>query len=102
MLAAPMPTDQVRGVATLTALGMATRQLLANSHRWADASVFSRGVIDLAVLQPKGRMLASAFARAGLAYGDSITTDPLPATCLVALAPGHGRSAGLVGGGRSQ
>ena len=63
------------GVATLTALDMANIQLLANSDQWADEGVFSRDVIDLAVLQPKGRMLASAIAKAGLAYGDSITTD---------------------------
>ena len=75
MLAAPTPTDQVCGVATLTALDMANIQLLANSDQWADEGVFSRDVIDLAVLQPKGRMLASAIAKAGLAYGDSITTD---------------------------
>jgi hypothetical protein len=75
VLATPTPTDLVCGVATLTALDMATSKLLANSDRWADDSVFSRDVIDLAVLQPKRKLLAEAVAKASLAYGDSITND---------------------------
>ena len=75
VLAAPMPSDQVCGVAMLTALDMAASMLLANSDRWADDSVFSRDVIDLALLQPRGKLLAGAIAKAGLAYGCSITAD---------------------------
>ena len=75
VLAAPTPTDQVCGVATLTPLDMAASKLLANSDRWADDSVFSRDVIDLALLQPRGKLLASAIAKTSLAYGDSITAD---------------------------
>ena len=75
VLATPTPTDQVCGVAALTALDMATSKLLANSDRWADDSVFSRDVIDLAMLQPKGKLLSEAIAKASLAYGNSISID---------------------------
>lgn len=75
VLAAPTPTDQVCGVATLTALDRVASKLLANSDRGTDDSVFSRDVIDLAMLQPKGKLLAEAIAKASVAYGDSITSD---------------------------
>jgi hypothetical protein len=41
-LAAPTPSDEVCGIATLTPLDMVTGKLLANSDRWADDAAFSR------------------------------------------------------------
>jgi hypothetical protein len=43
-LEAPAASDEVCGIATLTALDMATSQLLANAGRWRDDGVFSRDV----------------------------------------------------------
>jgi hypothetical protein len=71
----PGADDLVCGVACLTRLDMATTKLLANSDRWADDSVFSRDLIDLAMLQPKGKLLKQALAKARAAYGDSIERD---------------------------
>lgn len=71
----PGPDDLVSGVAALTRLDMAATKLLANSDRWADDSVFSRDLIDLAMMQPKGKLLKQAIAKARLAYGDSVERD---------------------------
>lgn len=71
----PGPDDLVCGVAALTRLDMVTTKLLANSDRWADDSVFSRDLIDLAMLQPKGKLLKQAMAKAESAYGQSIAQD---------------------------
>lgn len=77
-LAPPGAEDQLCGIATLTPLDMAASKLLANSDRWADDSVFSRDLIDLAMMQPKGPLLAQALAKARLAYG-SVEADLLKA-----------------------
>lgn len=71
----PNDGERLCGVATLTPLDMATSKLLANSDRWADDSVFSRDVIDLAMMQPKGALLKKATAKAQTAYGHSIERD---------------------------
>lgn len=71
----PEADDIVCGVAALTRLDMATTKLLANSDRWADDSVFSRDLIDLAMMQPKGKLLKQAVAKAAAAYGASIERD---------------------------
>jgi len=64
--------DEVCGVATLTPLDMLTSKLLANSDRWNDDGVFSRDVIDLAMMTPSLPMLRKAVAKAEQAYGQSI------------------------------
>ncbi len=71
----PNAIDQIAGVATLTALDMVTSKLLANSDRWADDSVFSRDLIDLAMMQPKAALLAQALEKAKQAYGSSVERD---------------------------
>jgi hypothetical protein len=71
----PTQADRICGVATLTALDMNASKLLANSDRWADDSVFSRDLIDLAMMQPKRALLKRAIAKAQAAYGDSIEAD---------------------------
>lgn len=67
--------DQVCGVPTLTSLDMATSKLLANSDRWRDDGVFSRDVIDLAMLNPSLSLLRKAVQKAQGAYGEAITRD---------------------------
>lgn len=74
-LEAPGDDDQIAGIATLTPLDMAAGKLLANSDRWADDSVYSRDLIDLAMMQPKARLLAQAKSKAAGAYGASIDAD---------------------------
>jgi len=74
-LASPSTGDEVCGVATLTPLDMATSKLLANSDRWADDGVFSRDVIDLAMMEPPLALLREAIGKAEGAYGQAIRRD---------------------------
>lgn len=69
------PEDRICGVATLAPLDMTTTKLLANSDRWADDSVFSRDLIDLAMLAPSPRTLKNGIEKASKAYGESIKRD---------------------------
>ena len=74
-LETPNQAHQVCGITTLTDLDMATSKFLANSDRWADASVFSRDLIDLAMMAPTKELLNTAVSKAQLAYGNSIERD---------------------------
>lgn len=74
-LDAPAAADRIEGVPTLTALDMACSKLLANSDRWADAGVFSRDLIDLAMLEVPRALLRQAVAKAQTAYGESVGHD---------------------------
>lgn len=74
-LAAPTPSDEVCGIATLTALDMVTGKLLANSDRWADDAAFSRDLIDLAMMSRRLGLLREAVAKAEHAYGGAILQD---------------------------
>jgi hypothetical protein len=74
-LAEPMAEDQICGVATLTELDMATSKLLANADRGGDDGVFSRDLIDLAMMAPTLALLRQAVAKAEAAYGQSILRD---------------------------
>lgn len=74
-LETPSPGDSICGVATLTTLDMAASKLLANSDRWADRSVFSRDVIDLAMMEPGPDLLRRAIAKAESAYRSAVVDD---------------------------
>ena len=74
-LAAPGSSDEVCGIATLTPLDMATSKLLANSDRWGDDGVFSRDLIDLAMMNPSLPLLRQAVTKAEAAYGHAILQD---------------------------
>jgi len=71
----PGAGDEICGVATLTPLDMLTSKLLANSDRWNDDGVFSRDLIDLAMMSPTLPLLRKAVAKAEQAYGQSICQD---------------------------
>jgi hypothetical protein len=71
----PSHEDVLCDLATLTPLDMAATKLLANSDRWMDDSVFSRDLIDLAMMQPKLDLMRAARERAKTAYGESIDAD---------------------------
>lgn len=74
-LALPAAGDEVCGIATLAPLDLATSKLLANSDRWYDDGVFSRDVIDLAMMNPSLALLRQAVAKAEGAYGQAILLD---------------------------
>jgi len=74
-LQTPEPQDQICGVGTLTLLDLATSKLLANADRQADAGVFSRDVIDLAMMNLTLPKLRNALEKASEAYGSAITRD---------------------------
>jgi len=74
-LEAPGAKDDLCGIAALTPLDMATSKLLANSDRWADDGVFSRDVIDLAMMEPSLALLRGAVAKAEGAYGQTTLRD---------------------------
>ena len=67
--------DHLCGVATLMPLERAASKLLANSDRWRDDAVFSRDLIDLAIMAPPRKLLRQAIDKAKGAYGDSIEAD---------------------------
>ncbi|MDB5253919.1 MAG: hypothetical protein JWP27_3088 [Flaviaesturariibacter sp.] len=68
----PGPQDAVCGIATLTSRDLAAEKLLANADRWADDAVFSRDLIDLAMLDEKPEVLRAGCAKAEAAYGAAI------------------------------
>lgn len=51
---------------------MVTGKLLANADRWNDDGVFSRDLIDLAMMNPPLPLLRQAVAKAEQAYGQSV------------------------------
>lgn len=67
--------ERICGISTLSVLDLAATKLLANADRWRDDAVFSRDLIDLAMMAPAPALLRQAIAKAGEAYGDAITTD---------------------------
>ena len=74
-LAAPASSDAICGIATLAPLDMAASKLLANSDRCMDDGVFSRDLIDLAMMAAPLPLLRQAVAKAEQAYGPSILRD---------------------------
>ena len=54
---------------------MATSKLLANADSWSDDGVFSRDVIDLAMMSPTLPLLRKAVQKAQGAYGLAVTRD---------------------------
>ena len=74
-LEAPGKDDVVCGIGTLTPLDLAASKLLANSDRQADDGVFSRDVIDLAMMGLRLPQLRNALAKAEGAYGPAVTRD---------------------------
>ncbi|MDP2065077.1 MAG: nucleotidyl transferase AbiEii/AbiGii toxin family protein [Burkholderiaceae bacterium] len=87
-LDAPSPQDAVCGVSILTLRDMAATKLLANSDRQADDGVFSRDVIDLAMLGLKLPALRDALAKAEGAYGPSVARDLAKAINRIRDRPG--------------
>ena len=99
-LARPGKRDAVCGVTTLSRLDLAAEKLLANADRWADDSVYSRDLIDLAMHPGPLATLRAAVGKAEAAYGSEVRRTLLAAidalrlrsgrldTCMHALAIG--------------
>ena len=83
----PGPDDQISGVRTLGQVDQAASKLLANVDRWADASVYSRDVIDLAMLELSKASWDLAFKKAESAYGDAVKRNMLKAVDLLKNHP---------------
>ena len=71
----PGPEDEIFGVSTLTEVDHAASKLLANVDRWADAGVYSRDVIDIAMLELSKAGWERAFGKAEAAYGNAVKRD---------------------------
>ena len=71
----PGKEDAICGICALTRHDMAASKLLANSDRWADDGVFSRDLIDLAMLEMSTAELEMACEKAEGAYGTAIRRD---------------------------
>ena len=91
-LMSPGTDDRICGVATLTQFDMATSKLLANSDRWPDDAVFSRDLIDLAMLELGSNTYSKAIKKAENAYGDSIKKDLKKAVESLKARPGRLRT----------
>ncbi|MFT4102360.1 MAG: nucleotidyl transferase AbiEii/AbiGii toxin family protein [Burkholderiaceae bacterium] len=74
-LADPLPEQRIDGIWTLTAADQVATKLMANSDRWADDSVWSRDLLDLAMLTEDGNLDADGIGKAERAYGESVFSD---------------------------
>ncbi len=74
-LEAPRSADDLLGISCLTALDLAASKLLANADRQADDGVFSRDVIDLAMMDLPLTLLREAMHKAEQAYGAAVARD---------------------------
>jgi len=74
-LAAPDDGDRVCGIQTLAPIDLAAEKLLAHADRWADDSVYSRDLIDLAMMRADRRLLEAACVKAEGAYGESVRSS---------------------------
>src|SRR3954462_12261388 len=74
-LATPDDGDRICGIQTLAPIDLAAEKLLANADRWADDSVYSRDLIDLAMMRADRPLLESACVKAEGAYGESVRSS---------------------------
>ena len=74
-LSPPLESQRICQVWTLADEDRVATKLMANSDRWADDSVLSRDLIDLAMLCVDGRIAAAGVAKALHAYGPSVLVD---------------------------
>ena len=89
VLAQPGDGDRICGILALAPIDLAAEKLLANADRWADDSVHSRDLIDLAMMRANRRLLEDACRKAEGAYGDAVRRSLSRA--VDALQSRHGR-----------
>ena len=84
------PVERLHGVPTLSRIDAYAEKLLANSDRWADISVMSRDIIDLAMMiQFWGEIPVEAEQKARSAYGEAPITDLMSAGSLLLRDDGY-------------
>ncbi len=71
----PDAKDKICGVTVLGDLDLAAEKMLANSDRWLEPAVFSRDIIDLAMMRASRKLLSAAVEKAELAYGAAVKRD---------------------------
>jgi hypothetical protein len=71
----PESATKICGVAALSEIDMATTKILANSDRLADDAVYSRDLIDLAMLQLPRTRYKQALEKAKTVYADTAERD---------------------------
>lgn len=71
----PGADDEILGVSTLSLRDLAASKLLANCDRWLDDGMFSRDLIDLAMLDVQPAILRDAIEKAEGAYGAAVRHD---------------------------
>jgi Nucleotidyl transferase AbiEii toxin, Type IV TA system len=74
-LDAPSLDENICGIGSLCEVDLAASKLLANSDRQADPGVFSRDLIDLAMMKLTKPNAKLALAKAQAAYGESVLRD---------------------------
>lgn len=67
--------SRVCGITHLGDIDLATEKLLASADGGLDAAIFSRDVIDLAMMRATRTLVQRAITKAELAYGASIKRD---------------------------
>lgn len=88
-LATPGDGDRICGIHTLTPIDLAAEKLLANADRWPDDAVYSRDLIDLAMMQADRKLLEAACVKAEAAYGESIRRALAQAVDALQSRPGR-------------
>lgn len=88
-LESPHFEQKICGISILTPLDMAATKLLANSDRWSDDSIYSRDLIDLAMVGLSREELKLANKKASEAYGESVRRDLIKAIDYLAKRKGR-------------
>lgn len=88
-LAAPGDADCIAGVRCLAPIDLAAEKFLANADRWADDSVYSRDIIDLAMMRADRTVVRAACLKAEAAYGESIRNALSSAVSALQKRPGR-------------
>jgi hypothetical protein len=88
-LQAPGDEDRICGIQTLTPVDMAAEKLLANADRWPDDAVYSRDLIDLAMMNADRKLLEAACVKAEGAYGESVRRSLARAIDALQSRPGR-------------
>lgn len=71
----PEYSDDLPGVPCLSNVDLIASKLLANSDRWGDVSVYSRDLIDLAMMTHDKDEWDQALTKSSGAYGEAIKKD---------------------------
>lgn len=88
-LAQPGEQDRVCGIRTLAPIDLAAEKLLANADRWRADEVYSRDLIDLALMPADRKLLEAACTKAESAYGDSVRQSLAQAVEMLKDRPGR-------------